>query len=434
VRPAVLRDVVPAWARGAWTEAARDLARILRTPGPTRLALLAGVPATMASALLLPAMPPYLMQRGVSFAQLGAAYSVLALALLLANWAATRPGSPLGRPGFVLAALWVPVATYPMYLWARTPVAFMGLMAVSGLCAAAAGPGMQALLAQAAGDRAMAASFAHWGLLTSLAHAAGLVLGGVLLAHSFRAVFLGATALSVAAAVTALAVGLRAAGAPSEAADAARRLQRHRQALEARLPLGKGAARDVALVAAYMFLFTASLAVYPVYLPSHFLASGVPPAWLGVAVASSWLVFGAVQVVGARWSDRTGRHRLLIAASLAVSAALNLALAAPTLPLMLAAWVLLGASDGLGRPVTGALVARSLPAAHLTRAYGWVGVAAALAGVLAPYGLAMLAGSGGFPTVLAATSALLLAATVPVLLLGRTRAPATVPVEAAHAA
>lgn len=423
--------MVPAWARGAWADSVRDLARILRTPGPARVALLASVPSTMAAALMLPAMPPYLLERGFTFAQLGAAFSALALALLLANWAATRPGSPLGRPGVVLALLWVPVAVYPLYLWVDSPPGFMALMALSGLCTAAAGPGVQAMLAEAAGERAMAAAFAHWGLMTSLAHAAGLVLGGVLLAASFRAVFLGATALSLLAALSGLAVGLPAARR-SPRDELASRLQRHRQTLSARLPLGRGAGRDVALVAAYMFLFTASLAVYPVYLPAHFLASGVPPEWLGVAVASSWVAFGAIQVVGARWADRTGRHRLLIAGSLAVSAVLNLALAAPSLPLMLAAWVLLGASDGFGRPVTGAVVSRSLPAAHRARAFAWVGMAASLAGVLAPYGLATLAGSGGLPAMLAATSVLLLVAMVPLALLGRTPAPASA--EVPHAA
>jgi MFS family permease len=386
----------------------------------------------MAAGLLLPAMPPYLLQRGFSFAQLGAAYSVLALTLFLANWAATRPDSMLGRPTAVLALLWVPVATYPLFLWVNTPLEFMGLMAVSGLCAAAAAPGFQALLAQAAGERALAAAYAHWGLLTSLAHAGGLVLGGILMAHSFRAVFLVASLLSLAAAATALVIGLPAARTHTNHVALAGDLERHRRRLAARLPLDGSAVREVACVAVYMFLFTASLAVYPVYLPHHFLQRGIPVSWLGVAVASSWVVFGLSQVIGARWADRTGRHRAIIAVSLAVSAALNFALASSSLAVLLAAWILLGASDGLGRPVTGALVARSLPAAHRMRAFAWIGAAASLAGVAAPFGLAVLAGSGGLPAMLVTTSLLLLAAIVPVLLVGRV--PAAVAAEAPNVA
>ncbi|HSG50044.1 MAG TPA: MFS transporter, partial [Longimicrobiales bacterium] len=178
------------------------------------------------------------------------------------------------------------------------------------------------------------------------------------------------------------------------------------------------AVRNLRWAVLYLFLFGVSLSVYPVYFPRHLVDLGLPVHLVGVASAASWVAFGLSQPVGARYADRTSRHKPLLVASLLVAAALNLFMAlASSLWWVLGAWVLLGFADGLGRPATLSLIASSTPAPHRGHAFGWTNATVTASGVVAPFALAFLVMAHGIAAGLLAVTATIVLAALPPLLI-----------------
>jgi MFS family permease len=157
---------------------------------------------------------------------------------------------------------------------------------------------------------------------------------------------------------------------------------------------------------------------------------------VGAVVAASWVTFGLCQPLGARYADRTGRHRVLIVASLVVAGALSLAMGLVSLPWMIVAWVLLGIADGIGRPLTSALVVDCCQGAARANAFGLMAATDTAARIVAPLALAVVIQAYGLPAGFLAAGLVVLAS-IPPLLLVRNAAPApaqTTPLPAGDAA
>lgn len=426
--------------------------RVLRETPRLRILLAANLISQFNAGLLIPVLPLFLLDRGLSILQLGAAFSLVAVCAVAVQVLAGRHQRVLGRPEVVVGLLLLSVLVFPAYLYVESVPAYFLLSALGSIASAAASPGLMVLVAQAAPREDRATVFGWLGMAASFAYAAALVLGGFLLAVGFVAVFVVATALSFSAflVLATFVLGTREARArrpkdltPEEreawqaVADArgglvawSNRLTHARAGLEVRTA-PPAAAANVRWAALHLFLFGASLAVYPVYFPRHLVEAGLPLAWLGVAIASSWITFGLAQPFGARFADRTGRHRQLIVTSLLVAALLNLVLAKGSLVWILVAWVLLGIADGIGRPVTQALIVESVQTHGRGRAFGWTEAAQTAARVAAPLALAFVVTAQGIGAALVVVASVVALAVLPLLLVrplqAETPAPAPAP-------
>ena len=190
------------------------------------------------------------------------------------------------------------------------------------------------------------------------------------------------------------------------------------------------ATRNLRLASLHLLLFGLALAIYPVYFPLYLLGHGLPMAWMGVVIAASWVAFAVCQPLGARLADRVGL-KMLIVGSVVLAAAFNALIALSLLPWVVASWVLLGAADGLGRPVVRALVGQQVAQAGRVTAYAWTQGAGATARIVAPYGLALAIGGRGIGFGLLLVAGIVLLSAVPLALLlvrqGPAREPAPAP-------
>lgn len=416
-----------------------------------RASLAALAASTVVSGLLVVVLPLYLSARGFTLVQLGAAMGGVVLLAFAAQALSARYSAVLGRPLVVLTLLLVSGAGFPLYALVQTPFHFILASALIAIPAAIASPGLQALLAEAAAAEGAVAVFSFHGVLVSFSYAAGVVLGGLLLAFGYTAVFVAGSLVSLLAfaalarrVIGAAAPRPRAPTGPPEAreawlamqaaeraarrsADEAARLARRAQLS---LSLPEGTRINVRLGAAHLLVFGLALAAYPVFLPFHFVAEGLPAPWLGVVVAASWVTFGLVQPLGAMLAMRTGRYRAILVGSLLASALLNAVLALGPLPLAITAWVLLGITDGMGRPITSALVMGSVPPTEHGNAFGWTNAASTLARLVGPLLMALLVVWIGFDAALLVMSAVIAFSLVPLLAM---RPPAAQPAPPAPA-
>lgn len=399
-----------------WRDVAREMRHAFVRSPHLRATLAAFAASSVASGLLVAVLPLFLTGLGFSFMELGAAMSAVLLLSFAAQAVAGRDAARFGRPGVVLGLLLVSACAFPLYALVQTPLHFLLVSALAALPAAAATPGLQALMAEAAGKDGAAAVFSFHGVLLSFSFAAGVVLGGLLLVVGFHAVFLAGSLLSLTAFLAlsgrVLATRARASARPREgpareAWEALRRLEkraRDHASATARavqegardLPLPLGTQANVRLAALHLFAFGLSIAAYPVFLPRHFVDEGVPEPWIGLVVAGSWITFGLAQPWGARIAMKTGRYRELVVGSLVAAALLNVVMALAPLPWAIAAWVLLGVADGVGRPITGAILLSLTPPTERMRLFGWTNGASTAARLAGPLAMATLASFLGF--------------------------------------
>lgn len=419
----------------------RETRETLRQIPPLRHLLLATVVNSFIQGLLIVALPLFLLDKGFTFFQLGAAFSLTAFATILVQLAAGRNQQLFGRPAVVLAALVLPVLIFPLYLLARTPGQFVLLAAVASVASAAAAPGLQLATAAIAPPSSRATVFSYLGVVFSFSYGTAILVSGLLLTISYRLLFLTGAALALLSLVLVAPILL---GGPAlrwrrrpladlepETRDAVAALRRHERALAAwrgriastrvaaslALPVPRATRRNTLLVFVHLLAFQLSMAVYPVFFPQYLRSEGLPTRWVGAAVAASWFVFGLCQPFGGRMADRTKRHRTIIAASLLAAAALNVVLALTPLAWILLAWILLGVADGFGRPATSALIIQGVPEAFRGGALGAASVAERAARILAPLGLAFAMQGGGVPAALLIVAGILVASIVPILLL-----------------
>lgn len=418
--------------------------------------LAANLLSAFLAGILIPVMPLFLLSRGFSLLQLGGLFSMVALSTLGVQLIAGRYHRFFGRREVVLGLLFFPVVLFPMYLWVQTPLQFLGLSAASSIASAAAGPGLQVLMAEIAPARSRATVFAYIGTAWSFSYAMALIVAGLLLGIGYAAVFYVGSLLSMLSFLITATFVLRDRTRRKRLADP-RRLGEAERALhfetvrlekEVRrwrvdvgrgiagvlklLPAPKQAVRNLRWASLHTFLFGISVAIYPVYFPIYLRQLGLPVEWLGLVIASSWLTFGLCQPFGARYADKSGRHRTVIFWSLLAAAALNFVMAEGSLLWVVVAWVLIGIADGLGRPVTSALFVLGVPPTSRGQVFGWTGASNTLARIMAPFGLALLIRGKGIAFGLHVVTFTILAAAVAALFIENlyTRpepAPAPVP-------
>jgi MFS family permease len=432
--------------RSRWDAFAGETAASLRESPGLRLLLFTTLLTSFLAGLLIPVLPLFLIDRGFNLFQLGGLFSLVAAVTILVQLASARHGRFFGRHDVVLALQGVTVLAFPAYLFLQSPLEFLAVTALTSVATAASAPGLQLLLAEAAPVRRRAALFGYFGMLASLAYAAAVVVGFTLSAYGYAWVLYMGTVLSLLSFLVSAGVLLRArllampAGAPppaevQAALEASRAalgdlrawqgsLVRARSRLEALQPRLLQATLNVRWLTLHLFFFGISTAIYPVYFPLHLEHLGLPRAWGGVVIAASWVTFALCQPLGARWADRTGKHRMLIVASLLVAAALNLVMATQALPWVVAAWVLLGIADGLGRPVTSALITSSVTRAGRGSAFAWTQAGTTTARIVAPYALAFAIAGGGIAQGLLLVTGTILLAAFPVAWVKDLRVPA----------
>lgn len=426
-------------ALGARVKAFVDDTRLALAESPgLKLVLFTTVLTAFLAGLLIPVLPLFLIDRGFSLLQLGGLFSLVAASAVLVQVLSGRYHAFFGRREVVLALLSVGVLVYPTYIFLETPLQFLVVTALSSFAAAASAPGLQLLIAESAPLKRRAHIFAYFGVISSLSYAAAIVVGFYLSAIGYAFVIYLGTLVSLLSFLVMLGLALnrrlaaraeaakhtdddtREALAESSAAlDALRDWQvtlfRARSGLEGLLPRPKQAGRNVQWLTLHLFFFGISVAVYPVYFPLYLDQLGLPRVWGGLVIASSWVTFGLCQPLGARWAERTGKHRQLIVVSLVVAAFFNLIMATQSLLWVVVAWVLLGIADGIGRPVTSALVVSSVTRAGRGAAFGWTAAGTTAARVVAPYALAFaIAGGGGIAGALLLVTLTIVLAALPV--------------------
>ncbi len=443
--------------RTFWVEM-RD---VLRRAPRLKLFLAVYLISGILGGLLVTVLPLFFLDRGMTFLQVGGIYSLMAVVAIVVQLLAGRHHRFFGRPAVVLGFVFVSVLTFPAYLLVHTPLQFLALAAAGSLSGAASGPGLQVLMAEVAPRNVRATVYAYFGLTKGWSHALGLVVGGLMLASGYRFVFLLGGLLSFASFLSLLALmvagrhggagvgagasvggGVRAGPLAGSGLEERRlateirsmrasmrpvgtRLKRIRSRLLSTQPIPVQAGRNVRWASLYLFLFGLSVAVYPVYFPRYLVLQGLSVQWVGIVAASSWVAFGLAQPFGARYADRTGRHKLVLVSSLVAAAFFNLLMATTSLPWIIVSWILLGLADGLGRPVTAALIIDSVPPLQRGGAFGWSEASITASGIIAPYALAFLIMSHGIAFALALVSGTLLLAAVPPLLMQSMRTTST---------
>lgn len=400
--------------------------------------LLVNVLSSFTTGLLLPVLPLFLMGRGLSFVELGLSFSLVSLGAMVVQVLAGRNPGLFARKEVIAGLLLVSMLSFPAYLFVTSVPGIVAVGAVSSLAGAAAGPGVSLFLATKAPAEARATFFSYLGTVASFAYATAVLSGGLLLALGYLWVFYVGALSALVSFLAVAALLLRSDDAPlpwlrirdpalrAAARDLARhdaRLARDAARLGAALPVPPRALANARWAAAHAFLFGAALAVYPVYLPLFLQRHGLPIHWVGAVVAASWVTYGLCQPFGARYADRTGRHRAIIVASLVVAALLNLAMGLASLPWVIVAWVLLGIADGVGRPLTSALVVTCTQGAAQANAFGLMAATETAARIVAPLALALLIQSQGLGPAFLAVGLVFLVSIVPLLLVRDIAAP-----------
>lgn len=451
---------VAAWGNGVREGTREAVATFRQTPQLGNL-VLANLLTTFTTGLLIPVLPLFFLSKGFSFFQIGSLFSVVAAISVGVQLLAGRNQAFFGRKSVLLTLLFVPVLAFPLYLFIDTPLQYLMVSAAATLAGSASSPGIMLLVSQVAAAQSRAKVFSYLGMAQSFAYAGAVILGGSLLAISYAAVFYVGSLLALASALVLtdfmLAQGRKARMRIDERAlepEERALLQETRKAASglngwyagiyaARLrlfnhaPAPVWAVRNFRLAGLYLLLFTIALAIYPIYFPIHLVSVGLPPQYVGFVVAASWVTFGICQPVAARFADRTGRYREWIVASLVVAALLNVALAQGNLWLIITAWVLLGIADGVGRPITAALVVTAVPEAQRARAFGTTEAAQTAARVVAPFTIGLTAQQYGIPSALLLVAALVAISAIPIFFIRVSeppRAPEPRPVPAGESA
>lgn len=395
--------------------------------------------ASFTTGILLPILPLFLSARGLTLMELGAAFSLISLAAVGVQILAGRNPVFFARKDVITAFLLVSMLAFPAYLFVDTTWGVVLVGAVSSLAGSAAGPGVSLFLAAQAPPEARATFFGWLGAASSFAYGSAVLFGGSLLAFGYVWVFYAGALCALASflLVAALLWRGRVEGLAwrelqdpvlrqhgRELTRLATRLDRSTQRLEGLLPIKPRALANARWAAVHSFVFGICVWIYPVYFPLHLQEKGLPLAWVGAVVAASWYVYGLCQPLGARYADRTGRHKPLIILGLAFAALLNAVMALSSLPFLILAWVLLGIADGIGRPLTSALVIECCEGAARANAFGMMGATDTAARVVAPFALAFIIQPYGIEAGFLVIAVVMALSIVPLALVRRDTTPA----------
>ncbi|EYF07385.1 MFS transporter [Chondromyces apiculatus] len=406
----------------AGIQAARELGGLTRELPDLRVIAGAGMLGAVGAGLLNPVLSLHLASRGLDVGRIGLMFTLGSLLPVVLQPALGALSDRMGRRGILLGVYLSTSLLVPALALLTDPLPLAAALCARLMLDRSVAPLRAAAVADSAPPARRAMVFG-W-----LASFTNLVLVGAMVGSSLTVAWVGTRGtLAVAGAfffASSLAwLGLRGGGPaalarePGAVAPGAARGEREgREQRERRGKRGlaqiaaslaaplRDARRDPVLAAlvVYQFCFVFALDAFPIYLPLFAVHLGVPQAWVGPLIASSWLVFALVQPVGGRLADR-GRDRtpwiLGGLTGMAVCAALlGVAgwIAAPyALPLLAVAWIAMAIPDGLSRPAVEARVVDQAPPAERGRFLGVLGAAAALANVLAPVSYGALARRAG---------------------------------------
>lgn len=417
----------------AGVRAIREMVSLTRDLKDLRVLVVSGAVGTLGAGLLSPVLPVYLESRGLDLERIGVVFTLGSLLPLFLQPVLGGLSDRFSRKGFLIGISVTTSLLVPAFTLLERPSLLAAALAAKLMLDRSQAPISSAMVGDLAPARHRATVF---GLLSS---AVNLVFVAALVASSAAVALLGAArlldlagALFLASSLVLLALsGERpraAASGGGGAASGGSGLDVARSSLLAPLAYLR---RDPSLRAlfAYQFFFIFALDLFPIYLPLFAVSLGASQAMVGPLIASSWLVYAAVQPFGGRLSDRQAGRKTLIGLGLAgmtaCCALLGLSGWLPrscALAIMTAAWVLLAIPDGLFRPSADALVVDLAPPGERGRFLGALGSATALANIVAPllYGVVARRASLGCAFLLSSGAFLAALATI-----GRVREPAS---------
>lgn len=326
---------------------------------------------SFASGLLVTALPLFLFTQGIALGHVAFMFGLMAFLAVGIALIAGRHARALAHPIPLLVLMGLQVAAFPVYLLIDGVYGFLALTALSTAAGAATGPALQYLIAASTDPAARVSAYARLGVTVSISYGLALMTASALLSSGFRAVFAAGSLVALTAWLLAAGLlvqqGLRRHPARHRALKACDDLEqcvaRLRAGLERARPPSppSQSRRNTRLLALHTFLFYTGLGAYPIYLPILLMTHGLELYWIGLAMASSWLVFGLVQPLAGRVVRRVGHMEQIVVASLGLAVILEVGIA--TLPLwgILASWAALGVADGIGRPLTSAWMAQAVP-------------------------------------------------------------------------
>lgn len=394
----------------------REMFALTRGLPDLRALIASGIAGTLAAGLLDPVLPLYLTSHGLDLPRIGLVFTLGSLVPLVLQPVLGALSDRWSRKGFLIAVSLSTSLLVPLLAFLNDPLPLAAALAAKLMLERSVTPLSGAMLGDLAPTAQRATVFGLLSSAVSLTFVAGLVLSSAatrLLRPPGVFALAGALFLGSALLLFTLSDDRARAVAPAAGESPLR------AALLALASPVTYVRRDPALgfVFAYELAFVFALDLFPIYLPLFAVKLGAPAAAVGPLVASSWLVYGLIQPLGGRLSDRrAGRTRMISHGLLALSAcSALLALsarvpAALALPLMIAAWVLMAIPDGLCRPSSGALLVDLAPEGERGRFFGAIGAVGTLGHIVAPlvYGL-VAARAGLFGAFLLSSAALLVA-------------------------
>lgn len=350
--------------------------------------ILATTIALVGIGFLLPILPVYLKQKGISFIELGYIISAAGAASMILKPFVGYLSDKFGRKIIIVTSYLLQGALTPLYLVINNVTGLAFVQAGRNAASSISQPTIGAMIGDVAPEKGRATLFGFYSSIQSFVYAAALFGGGIVLVWGLQVhqiFYVTAGCLFISTLV--LAIFLRETVEKEEPAPS----QNPPQSINRFKKLLVSAAanlteRNSLGLILYAFFFMFSLAVYPVYI-SLFAVEvfGAGEGLLGPIIAVSWVTFAVVQPFGGWLSDWLGKRKILIILGFILLVIFNTALAlSPSLIWMVVLWALIGVGDGMSRPVMNALIVDIVPPKKRGTYFGTLGFFRGLANIIAP--------------------------------------------------
>ncbi|MGD2250353.1 MAG: MFS transporter [Candidatus Methanofastidiosia archaeon] len=340
---------------------------------------------------LLPILPVYLKQKGISFLELGYIISAAGAASMILKPFIGYFSDKFGRKIIIISSYFLQGALTPLYLVINNVTGLALVQAGRNAASSISQPTIGAMIGDVAPEEGRATLFGFYSSIQSFVYAAALFGGGILLVWGLQihqifyvtagCLFISTLVLAIFLKETVEKESESPAPSPESPPQPINKFKRLLVSSAAAL-----AERNSLGLILYAFFFMFSLAVYPIYI-SLFAVEvfGAAEGLLGPIIAVSWVTFAVVQPFGGWLSDWLGKRKILILIGFILLFIFNTALAlSPTLLWMVVLWALIGVGDGMSRPVMNALIVDVVPPHKRGTYFGTLGFFRGLANITAP--------------------------------------------------
>lgn len=358
---------------------------------------------------LYPVMPPYAAGLGGSVAQVGLVVALQPYVAAITQAPVGLLSDRLGRRILLVAGIVIHIVSYFLYLFTSNLGILMAVRALNGLANAGFYPAATALVVDIAPKEKRGEALGLFATGTQLGSMAGPAMGGFLLQnYGYQESFLACaviSSLSLLLAITSLKYGSQAGSI----------------ALGDRLTLKWLWDRQALISLLATLLVQGGIASVASFLPLYGVEIGINVAGVGLIIATIYIGSVFTRVQAGKMSDRLGRMPVIIfGMSLCAVAAFLFSILTEPAPLHLAALVF-GVGMGSTLPACAALIADRAPFRMRGFAMGLNSGSFNTGLGLGSTGLGILAGAAGFPKMYLATSVIIAAFIVLVLIMNRKR-------------